>query len=217
MTGMKMALASAEDMEVAYELCGLLDGLSRGHYPAADDDENAPTWFDEDKFEHLQALFKRVEKLAESSGSIHRVVGGFSTVRGESNQVLDLTQDVVELHPRLVAALEGIERLALIRAAIAKYYEAQGDESGMHAATHSTESELIDGLIVHIGHLDSLVVSAGADAERAIDRARLAESRLESATQPLDAQMERLNQRVIALTAERDALVLKLDSRESQS
>lgn len=206
MTGMKMALASAEDMEAAYELCGLLDALSRGYYPAKDDDEKAPTWFDEDKFEHLQALFKRIEKIAESSGGIHRVVGGFSTVANPANGLIDLTQDVIELHPRLLAALQAAEKLTQIRKSIAEYYAKEGDESGSHAAIHSTETELVNDLIVLIGHMSDLAVSAGADAERALERARLAESRLESATQPLDEQMARLNQRVIELNAENAAL-----------
>lgn len=206
MTGMKMALASAEDMEAAYELCGLLDSISRGYYPAADDDENAPTWFEEDKFEHLQALFKHIEKLAESSGGIHRVVGGFSTVANPANGLIDLTQDVIELHPRLIAALEAVEKLGQIRTSIAAYYAKEHDDSGSHDATHSTEVELVDGLLLRLGHMEALAVSAGGDAERAIERARLAESRLESATQPLDEQMARLNRRVIELNAENTVL-----------
>lgn len=206
MPGMKMALASDEDMEVVYDLCGLLDNLSRGYYPAKEDDEDAPTFFDEDDIEHLQALHKRIEKIAESSGSIHRVVGGFSCMRNPTNELIDLTQDMVEFHPSIVAGREAVEKLGQIRASIAAYYAKEHDESGCHDAANSTEIELVDGLLQRVGHMEALAVSAGADAERAIDRARLAESRLESATQPLDEQMARLNQRVIELNAENEKL-----------
>jgi len=206
MTGMKMALASAEDMEAAYELCGLLDSISRGYYPAADDDENTPTFFDEDDPDHLRVLYKRIAKIAESSGSIHRVVGGFSCCRNPANELIDLTQDVVEFHPSIVAGREAVEKLAQIRASIAAYYEKQDDDTGRRAAADSTEVQLVDDLLVLLNKMDALAVSAGGDAERAIDRARLAESRLDSATQPLDAQMARLNQRVIELNAENTAL-----------
>jgi len=206
MTGMKMALATDQDMEVAYELCGLLDNLSRGYYPANEGDEDTPTFFDEDDMVHLQALHKRLETIAESSGSIHRVVGGFSCMRNPTNELIDPTQDVVEFHPSIVAGREAVERLAQLRASIAGYYEKERDESGQHDAIHSTEIELVDGLLQRVGHMEALAVSAGGDAERAIERARLAESRLESATQPLDEQMARLNQRVIELNAENEAL-----------
>ncbi|MDQ7981940.1 hypothetical protein QYH69_32470 [Paraburkholderia sp. SARCC-3016] len=206
MTGMKMALASDEDMEVAYELCGLLDNLSRGYYPAKEEDADTPTFFDEDDTEHLQALHKRIEKIAESSGAVHRVVGGFSCMRNPANELIDPTQDVVEFHPSIIAGREAVEKLAQIRATIAAYYEKQDDDTGRRAATQSTEVQLVNDLLVLLNNMDGLAVSAGADAHRAIERAQLAESRLESATQPLDEQMARLNQRVIELNAENEAL-----------
>ena len=205
---MKMALASEDDLTVAYDLLGLLDNVERGYYPADESDEDAPTFLDVDDPEHLRLVYDRLKAIIDrrGSGAFHRVFGGFSAVRYEKNQILDLTKDVVELHPRLLAALEAAEKLTQIRKSIAEYYAKEGDESGSHAAIHSTETELVNGLIVLIAHMSDLAVSAGADAERALERARLAESRLESATQPLDEQMARLNQRVIELNAENAAL-----------
>lgn len=105
---MKMALASAEDMEVAYDLLGLLDNVERDYYPADESDDDAPTFIDVDDPEHLRHVYDRLKAIIDrrGSGALHRVVGGFSTVRYAKNQILDLTQDVVALHPRIIAALD---------------------------------------------------------------------------------------------------------------
>ncbi|MFM0405314.1 hypothetical protein [Paraburkholderia dipogonis] len=205
---MKMALASAEDMEVAYDLLGLLGSVERDYYPADESDDDAPTFIDLDDPEHLRHVYDRLKALIDrrGSGAFHRVIGGFSTVRYEKNQILDLTQDVVVMHPRLTAALEAVEKLAQVRASIVAYYAKQDDDTGRRAAAESTEVQLVDDLLVLLNNMDALAASACGDAERAIERARLAESRLESATQPLDEQMARLNQRVIELNAENDTL-----------
>ncbi|TCF99261.1 hypothetical protein BZM27_54965, partial [Paraburkholderia steynii] len=107
---MKMARATDADMEIAYELAGLVDIVGRGDYPSTDDDEDVPDWFDEDDIDHLKALHKRLEKIADHSGAIWRVIGGFSTLSNPSNQLIDLTKDVIELHPLIVSALIALSR-----------------------------------------------------------------------------------------------------------
>ncbi|WP_027817100.1 hypothetical protein [Paraburkholderia bannensis] len=116
---MKMARADAADMEVTYELAGLVDAISRGDHPATDDDAEVPDWFDEDDIDHLKALHKRLKKIAENSGAIWRVIGGYSTLSNPSNQLIDLTKDVIELHPRIAAALAAQE--AMTGVAVASY------------------------------------------------------------------------------------------------
>ncbi len=107
-TTMKMALASEEDLGAAYELLGLLDSIDRGYYPAGDEEEDAPMFLDEDDPEHLRRIYTRLKEILglRGSGAMHRVIGGFSTLRYEKNQFLDLTKDTVELHPRIIKALE---------------------------------------------------------------------------------------------------------------
>ncbi len=107
---MKMALASDEDMNVAYDLLGLLDTIERDYYPADENDEDAPTHLDVDDPAHLRVVYDRLKAIIDrrGSGALHRVIGGFSTVRYKKNQILDLTQDVVALHPRLTAALDAV-------------------------------------------------------------------------------------------------------------
>lgn len=104
---MKMALASEEDLDVAYDLLGLLDCVDRDYYPADDGDEDAPTHLDVDDPEHLRFFYNKLKALIDrrGSGALHRVIGGFSTVRYAKNQILDLTKDTVELHPRLQGAV----------------------------------------------------------------------------------------------------------------
>ena len=208
MATVKMARASDDDLNVAYDLLGLLDNIERDYYPAGESDEDAPTFLDIDDPEHLRLVYDRLKEIIDrrGSGALHRVVGGFSTIANPRNALIDLAKDVIELHPRLIAALEAVEKLGQIRASIAAYYVKEGDDTGSHAAIHSSETQLVDDLLIRIDHLESLAASAGGDAERAIERARLAESRLESATQPLDEQMARLNQRVIELNSENTTL-----------
>lgn len=108
---MKMALASKEDFEAAYDLLGLLDNIDRGYYPADDQDEDVPTFLDEEDPEHLRVVYDRLKAIIDrcGSGAFHRIIGGFSMVCYEKNQVLDMTSDVVELHPRIKAALAAQE------------------------------------------------------------------------------------------------------------
>lgn len=110
---MKMALADEDDMNVAYDLLGLLDSVERDYYPADDDDEDAPTHLDTDDIDHLRFFYNKLKAIVDrrGTGAMHRVIGGFSTVRYAKNQILDLTQDVVALHPRIVAALRFSELL----------------------------------------------------------------------------------------------------------
>ena len=110
---MKMALATDEDLDVAYDLLGLLDNLEHDYYPADESDEDAPTYIDVDDQQHLRLFYDKLKAIVDrrGSGALHRVVCGFSTVRSEKNQVLDLTKDVVELHPRIKAALAAAERV----------------------------------------------------------------------------------------------------------
>lgn len=203
---MKMAKATAKDLDAAIDLASVIENVCQGYYPSnADPDDDDPTFFDPDDQAHLKAFYDRVMAIVEPApGGLHRVSGGMHTIL--HNNIVDPDDDVLGLHPRLVAALEAVEKLGQIRASIAGYYAKEQDESGAHDAVHSTEIALVDGLLVRLDHMEALAASAGGDAERAIDRARLAESRLESATQPLDEQMGRLNQRVIELNAENTAL-----------
>lgn len=127
---MKMALASEEDLNAAYDLLVVLDCVDRDYYPADDCDEDAPTHLDTDDIEHLRHFYRKLKAIVDrrGSGALHRVIGGFSTVRYEKNQILDLTQDVVALHPRLTAALSAPVRFPVRQVTYTFTHPTLGDE-----------------------------------------------------------------------------------------
>jgi hypothetical protein len=102
--GMRMAKASREDLDAAYELSNILEALDRGYYPARDLREDSPAFFDSDNIEHLQDLHERLLAIARKS-SLFRVVGGLETLLSAGNAVVDPESDCIELHPRIKAAL----------------------------------------------------------------------------------------------------------------
>ncbi|WP_175980022.1 hypothetical protein [Caballeronia zhejiangensis] len=106
----KMALATKADEDVAYDLVNLLEAIDRGDCVAADvDGEAEEDWFDEDDINHHKALHARLKKLADKSGALWRILGGWSCVTNPDNKLLDLTQSTVEFHPRIAAADELLE------------------------------------------------------------------------------------------------------------
>lgn len=123
---MKMAKASQKDIEAAGELMGILDAISRGQYPATEDEDDAPYHFDQDKFEHLQRFYERVSAtLDKSPGYPGRIIGGMCyVIMWDKNEIIDPDADTIELHPKF-ARIED-ERDAAV-AATAKI-EAQRNE-----------------------------------------------------------------------------------------
>jgi len=91
-----MAKASQED-------------IAAGRYPATEEEDAAPAWFDSDDREHLQYLHRRLVGLA-ARGSLFRVVCGLETLLSDANALVDPAADHLALHPRLVAALEKATR-----------------------------------------------------------------------------------------------------------
>lgn len=111
----KMALATKADEDVGYELANLLEAIDRGDCIAADvGGEAEEDWFDEDDINHHKALHSRLKTLANKSGSLWRILGGWSCVTNPANALIDLTKDVVEFHPRIVAAAELLEFAQLV-------------------------------------------------------------------------------------------------------
>lgn len=106
---MKMAKASEADLKMALELCSMLEGFERGHFPPGDDDGEAND-FCIDLGTHCQsAMDKILDKLQE--GSLFRVVFGMSVLLDPKNEAVDHSLDYLEHHPKvrmhdeLVAAL----------------------------------------------------------------------------------------------------------------
>ncbi|MFC4620830.1 hypothetical protein ACFO3A_01175 [Comamonas nitrativorans] len=111
---MKMAKADERDIEAAGSLIGLLDSLSRGHYPVlGEPSEDTPDYFDPDDKEHLKALYDALDGLLDKApGFAGRVIGGMCyVILWDKNKIIDPDADTLELHPNLTSALRDEARL----------------------------------------------------------------------------------------------------------
>lgn len=110
---MKIARASAQDLDAALALLGLLDTVSGGYYPSEEGDEDeAPLFFDAEDTAHLSQLWKRLKAILDQSpGFPGRVLFGGAALLDPRSGVIDPNNDCIALHPRLKAALEDAGRL----------------------------------------------------------------------------------------------------------
>ena len=105
---MKMAKPSELDIDAAGNLMSLLDQLDRGDYPSIENDQDVPDWFDEYNFDHLRAFYDAVKStLDKAPGYPCRVIGGMCyVIMYEKNEIVDPDSSTIDLHPKLVAALQ---------------------------------------------------------------------------------------------------------------
>ena len=103
---MKMAKPSEKDIDAAGDLMSLLLQADRGDYPG--DQEGAPDFFDEDDPKHLRAFYDAIKAtLDKAPGYPGRVIGGMCyVIMFKENEIIDPESDVLELHPKLVAAIK---------------------------------------------------------------------------------------------------------------
>lgn len=98
---MKMAKASEADLQMAMELCGMLDGIGHRHCPSMpaviarnDGDED----FDRDDDEQCGRVLRVLLETAER-GSLSRVVWGAVVMLDPRNNLVDPDADTIERHP----------------------------------------------------------------------------------------------------------------------
>lgn len=105
---MKMAKASECDLDAAGDLMSLLSDIDKGYYPERCENDEAPTFFDEDDKEHLRAFYDAVKAtLDKAPGYPGRVIGGMCyVIMWDKNEIIDPASDTLDLHPRITAALE---------------------------------------------------------------------------------------------------------------
>lgn len=103
---MKMAKASAKDIDAAGDLMSILDQADRGDYPGNQD--GAPDYFDKDDKDHLRAFYDAVMgTINKSPGYPGRVIGGMCyVIMWDKNEIIDPDSDVLDLHPKIIKALE---------------------------------------------------------------------------------------------------------------
>ncbi len=114
---MKMAKASATDIEAAGDAMSVLNDISSGYFPARQDDVDAPTFFDPDDRDHLVRFYDTIKATLDASpGWQNRIIGGMCfVVLYDKNQIVDPDDDCLALHPRFAAVTA--QRDALLAAA----------------------------------------------------------------------------------------------------
>ncbi len=110
---MKMAKASEQDIDAAGDAMSVLNDISRGYYPARDGEEDEPTFFDPDDFDHLRRFYDLMNRTLDAApGWPGRVIGGMCyVIMFDKNEIVDPNADTLELHPKLVAATKQVEAL----------------------------------------------------------------------------------------------------------
>lgn len=104
MPGMKMAVASRADIDMALTLTTFLDSISKGYVPdAVSVDAESIEWLDDDNSDQCCRIVKELKAILEH-GSLFRVTFGMATVCDPRNKVIDPDADTLELHPDHVRA-----------------------------------------------------------------------------------------------------------------
>lgn len=93
---------------------------------------------------------------------------------------------------------EHVRQVAECRALIKDHFKEQADERGQHSSNFSLLTDLVRLLIQDVRYAEDQSTLASLQLDVASTRAKKAESDLESAVQPLNDQMARLNKLVSA-------------------
>jgi hypothetical protein len=96
--GLRMAKATPEDIENAFELASVLDQIERGDWPYLGDEEpeDAPERIDDENIEHLQHVYELFRTMARRGG-LWRIVMGFDMVL--HSDLLNPAVDYIEVNP----------------------------------------------------------------------------------------------------------------------
>lgn len=135
---MKMAKPSEKDIEVAGDALAMFDAINDGNYYFLKKNEVDDEFeFNSDNFEHLKKFHDFVVDISNKSRNWYgRVIGGMCyVIMNKDNELIDPDLDVIEIHPKIKAALEFqennsesnklLEALKLAKVALAYY--AAGD------------------------------------------------------------------------------------------
>lgn len=96
---MEIARATEEDVEIAFDLHSLLNGIDYGHFPEVDDE-----WpdFDESSKDDLHKFYQLVmENFRKRPSGLMRVLFAASCAMDERNMLFDPKSDHLAFHPRI--------------------------------------------------------------------------------------------------------------------
>jgi hypothetical protein len=140
---MKMAKASAADLDMAMTVGNYLDAIDRGHMP--DDlsvDKESIEYLDSDDCEQYARLIRGFQNLL-GKGSICRVIWGMCVVCDPENTCIDPDADTIEIHPDHIKAHEQRDELL---AALTEY---------LAAADNSVSPENDDDIAAMLRYADA--------------------------------------------------------------
>jgi hypothetical protein len=136
---MNIAKASERDINMAIDLCGILDSLERGFMPAAatenSDDEDAE--FDPDNPEDCRAALNLIIDTLKA-GSIGRVVWGMAALVNPESKLLDPDADIIKPHPSLSNRQQ--RQAEILQWANATFGEATASNTGERIRRFAEES-----------------------------------------------------------------------------
>lgn len=105
---MRMAKASAKDLEVAMEISGFLEALESRWMPeGVMDDQQDSAWFDADNPEHCQKVLGKLLEIS-AQGSLGRVAFGMSVLLAPNNELVDPDADHLAHHPKIAGLLNNL-------------------------------------------------------------------------------------------------------------
>jgi hypothetical protein len=107
---MKMARASEADIDAALKVSRILEDLDRRYMPSDDDSEELE-FFDRDAADQCQKIVGMLLDATRRT-SLFRVVFGMAVVLDPRNELLDPDADTIEMHPKIVKALEAAKEKA---------------------------------------------------------------------------------------------------------
>lgn len=127
---MKMAKASARDIDAAGNAMSILNDISSGYYPARDaDDELAPILFDPFDRDHLYRFYELMnDTLEKAPGWPARVIGGMCyVILFDKNKIVDPAADTLEIHPRFEEVAAQLKELVAATKEVIRISDRQHD------------------------------------------------------------------------------------------
>lgn len=136
---MNIAKASDQDINMALDLCGILESLERGFMPvtAIDNDNDEDAEFDRDNQDDCRRALNLVIHTLRT-GSIGRVIWGMAALVNPESKFLDPEADIIKPHPSLSNRQQ--RQAEILQWANATFGEATASNTGERIRRFAEES-----------------------------------------------------------------------------
>ena len=144
---MKMAKATDADIDAAGDAMSVFLDISGGYYPARNDDvdDDPPTFFDPNEFDHLRKFYELMkDTLDKSPGWPGRVIGGMCyVILYDNNKIIDQAAQTLELHPQFKQTKDQRDILLEALNGILDYFRSGNCISVDQATIHARSPEIV--------------------------------------------------------------------------